>query len=345
MMNNATHRRRISRKAKVIGAAAAAAVVAGGAFALAGSATASTSPTAGAGDSFAPYVDSSLYPAFDLGKSSDATGVKTYNLAFITAGGNACTPKWGGVQELGDNDTAKTIDALRSKGGDVRVSFGGANGTELGVACSSADQLADAYGKVIDQFKLKKVDFDIEGQALTNTDANTRRAQAIAKLQQSHPDLEVSYTLPVLPEGLTQDGTNLLKNAKDNGVKVNAVNIMAMDYGPNYKDDMGKYAEDAATATQKQVKDALGISDDAQAWKTVAITPMIGVNDVSTEKFTVDDAKEVAKFAADKGMAWTSMWSATRDKQCAGGAKDTADATCSSIEQGDNDFAKAFLGS
>jgi hypothetical protein len=345
MINNATHRRRVSRKVKVIGGTVAAAVVAGGAFALAGSATAGEGQTGTkAAGNFSPYVDTSLYPAYDMLKTADATGVKTFNLAFITAGGNACTPKWGGVQELGDNEVAKQVSDLRSKGGDVRVSFGGANGTELGLACKSADELADAYGKVIDQFKLKKVDFDIEGSALPNTEANTLRAKAIAQLQKSNPDLDVSFTLPVLPEGLTKDATNLLKNAKDNGVNVNAVNIMAMDYGPNYKDDMGKYATDAATATQKQVKDALGISDDAKAWKTVAVTPMIGVNDVSTEKFTTEDAAEVKKFADEKGMAWLSMWSATRDKQCEGGAKDTADPICSSIEQGANDFAKAFTG-
>jgi hypothetical protein len=36
------------------------------------------------------------------------------------------------------------------------------------------------------------------------------------------------------------------------------------------------------------------------------------------------------------------MWSATRDKQCAGGAKNSADATCSSIAQDAGAFSKAF---
>ena len=114
---------------------------------------------------------------------------------------------------------AAQIGALRAKGGDVRVSFGGAAGSELGTMCSSADELAPAYGKVVDAYKLTKVDFDIEGGALPNTAANTRRAQAIAQLQKSHPDLDVSFTLPVMPEGLTQDGVDLLADAKENGVQ------------------------------------------------------------------------------------------------------------------------------
>jgi hypothetical protein len=36
------------------------------------------------------------------------------------------------------------------------------------------------------------------------------------------------------------------------------------------------------------------------------------------------------------------MWSATRDKQCSGGAQSYADATCSSVVQSPLDFTKAF---
>ncbi|MFJ2890993.1 cellulose binding domain-containing protein [Streptomyces sp. R08] len=296
--------------------------------------------TTAAGAGFAPYVDTSLYPAFDLLANVTATGVKNYNLAFITDGGG-CTPKWGGVTDLASDGVASQIGALRAKGGDVRVSFGGASGSELATTCGSASALATAYGKVVDAYGLTKADFDIEGGALPNTAANTIRAQAIAKLQQQHPNLDVSYTLPVMPEGLTQDGVNLLSNAKSNGVKISTVNIMAMDYGPAYSGDMGTYATQAATATQAQVKSVLGLSDSA-AWKAVAVTPMIGVNDVASEIFKVDDATQLVDFAKSKGLGGLSMWSATRDKQCAGGAQPAADATCSSIVQGANAFSKAF---
>ncbi|QIJ62837.1 cellulose binding domain-containing protein [Streptomyces sp. JB150] len=292
------------------------------------------------GAAFAPYVDTSLYPAFDLAAAVEATGVKDYNLAFVTDGGG-CTPKWGGVTDLASDAVAGQIGALRAKGGDVRVSFGGAAGSELATACSSADALAAAYGKVVDAYRLTKVDFDVEGGALPNAAANTRRAQAIAALQQRHPGLDVSFTLPVMPEGLTQDGVSLLADAKRNGVRISTVNIMAMDYGPAYSGDMGTYAEQAATATQAQLKSVLGLSDSA-AWKTVAVTPMIGVNDVTTEVFTVDDATQLVNFAKAKGLGWLSMWSGTRDKQCPGGAQNHADATCSSVLQEKYAFTKAF---
>ncbi|MEV3992740.1 cellulose binding domain-containing protein [Streptomyces sp. NPDC049837] len=297
-------------------------------------------PAQGPAARFAPYVDTSLHPAYDLLDTAAKTGVKEFNLAFITSGGS-CAPLWGGVTDLASDKVAAQIGALRAKGGDVRVSFGGAAGHELALNCATAADLAKAYGKVVDQYKLTKVDFDVEGAALPDTAANTRRAQAIAQLQKSHPGLDVSFTLPVMPEGLTQPGVDLLADAKKNGVKIDAVNIMAMDYGPAYSGDMGQYAIQAATATQAQLKGVLGLSD-AAAWKTVAVTPMIGVNDVTTEIFRVDDATQLVDFAKSKGLGWLSMWSATRDKQCAAGAVNHADATCSSILQQPLAFTKAF---
>ncbi|MFJ8013325.1 cellulose binding domain-containing protein [Streptomyces sp. NPDC096339] len=294
----------------------------------------------GTGARFAPYVDTSLYPSYDLLDTAAKTGVKEFHLAFITSGGG-CAPLWGGVTDLASDRVASQIGALRAKGGDVRVSFGGAAGHELALNCGTVDELAAAYGKVVDQYRLTKVDFDIEGAALPDTAANARRAQAIARLQKSHPGLDVAFTLPVMPEGLTQPGVALLADAKKNGVRVDAVNIMAMDYGPAYGGDMGQYAIQAATATQAQLKGVLGLSE-AAAWKAVAVTPMIGVNDVASEVFTVADATQLVDFAASKGIGRLAMWSATRDKQCASGAVSYADATCSSILQQPLAFTKAF---
>ncbi|MEU8460448.1 cellulose binding domain-containing protein [Streptomyces sp. NPDC029003] len=297
-------------------------------------------PAPGAGARFAPYVDTSLYPAYDLLDTATRTGVKEFHLAFVTSGGG-CSPLWGGVTDLASDQVAAQIGALRAKGGDVRVSFGGASGRELALNCASADDLAAAYGKVIDQYRLTKVDFDIEGAALPDTAANTRRAQAVARLQKSHPGLDVAFTLPVMPEGLTQPGVALLADARKNGVRIDAVNIMAMDYGPAYAGNMGEYAVQAATATQAQLKGVLGLSDQA-AWKAVAVTPMIGVNDVSTEVFTVADATRLVEFAAAKGIGRLAMWSGARDKQCAAGALNHADPTCSSVLQQPLAYTKAF---
>ncbi|MET8625383.1 cellulose binding domain-containing protein [Kitasatospora sp. NPDC004669] len=307
-------------------------------------------PPAGAGAGFAPYVDTSLYPPYDLAATAKAAGVKNFNLAFVVSGGG-CVPKWGGVSDLSADAVAAQIGALRAAGGDVRVSFGGANGSELALACGSTADLAAAYQKVVDAYGVTKLDFDVEGGAIADAAANTRRAQAVAQLQKNAAAkgkaLDVSFTLPALPSGLTQEGVNLVADAKANGVAIGAVDIMAMDFGdgvaPNPQGRMGTYAIAAATATQAQVKSVLGL-DDAAAWRKVAVTPMIGVNDVASEVFTVADAKQLADFAATKHLAWLAMWSGTRDKACDGGAKGYADATCSSIVQKPLDFTRTLGG-
>ncbi|MEV6317954.1 chitinase [Streptomyces sp. NPDC051776] len=289
---------------------------------------------------FAPYVDSTLSPPYDMVDTATKTGVKEFNLAFISPGA-ACTPKWGGKSALADNAVAGRIEALRAKGGDVRVSFGGQGGSELARSCRSVSRLADAYGRIIDTYRLTKIDFDVERDALTDTAANTRRARAVARLQKDHPDLQVSYTLPVMPAGLNPRALDLLTDARKNGVRISAVNIMAMDYGTSFGDDMGLYAIQAATSTQKQLRSALGLSD-AAAWKTLAVTPMIGLNDVTTETFTLDDAKELVAFAESKDLAWLSMWSSTRDKPCPGGRAKSARATCSSVLEDELAYTRAL---
>ena len=302
-------------------------------------ASSSTNPSAGSPSGgaagFAPYVDTSLYPPFSLVSTAQATGVKQFNLAFVVAAGSGgCTPEWGGVTAIGADPVAAQIGALRAIGGDVRISFGGQAGSELAITCTSVSQLQAAYQQVISAYDVNKIDFDIEGAAVDNTAANARRDQALAALQAQNPGLQVSFTLPVLPSGLTADGDAVLTGAAQAGVKISAVNVMAMDYGdgaaPNPSGQLGTFAIDAATATDAQVASALGISADA-AWSKVAVTPMIGVNDTSDEVFTVANAQQLAAFAASKHLAWLSMWSAARDTECPGGAQSFAQPTCSSI--------------
>lgn len=303
--------------------------------------TGTSTPSGGYGR-FSPYADLSLYPLYNLSSAATTEGTKYFNLAFITAGGS-CTPEWGGVTAITDPSIASDISGLRAAGGDVRVSFGGEAGTELAAECSSASTLAAAYQSVIKQYSLKEIDFDIEGAAIAATSAINLRNEAIATLEQEDPGLQVSYTLPVLPTGLTGQGVALLQNAKADGANIAAVNVMAMDYGSSFPGDMATLAEQAATATMQQVRSVWTNLSTAQAYAKIAVTPMIGVNDAGTsETFTTADAAALASWAKGNGLAWLAMWSATRDSECSGGAQSFAEATCSSVVQSAGAFGKAL---
>ncbi|MFJ3778477.1 chitinase [Streptomyces sp. NPDC090075] len=300
-----------------------------------GSDTSSTSGTA-----YAPYVS-----ATEAADTDAAGSPSTYNLAFVISGGSSCTPKWNGTTAIGSSAVKSRISALKEGGATVRVSFGGASGKELATTCSSASKLAAAYGAALDAAGSTQADFDIEGDTLTDSDSVALRSEAIAQLQKDRPDLEVSFTLPVMPSGLDSDGLALLESANKYDVQVSTVNIMTMNYGESYDEDMGDYAVTSAKATQKQLKKVFGLSD-AGAWGGMALTSMIGVNDVDGETFSLSDAADVRAFAEEKGVAWVSMWSTFRDVQCESGSasQDDAATDCSGVTQSSGAFGKAFAG-
>ncbi|GAA5003585.1 hypothetical protein GCM10023335_19420 [Streptomyces siamensis] len=227
----------------------------------------------------------------------------------------------------------------------MRVSFGGASGKELASTCDSASALAAAYGAALDAAGSSQADFDIEGDELADSDSVALRSEAIALLQKERTDLEVSFTLPVMPSGLDDDSLALLESANDHAVKVSTVDIMTMNYGSSYAGDMGDYAITSAEAAHDQLEDVFGLSS-AGAWRGLALTSMIGVNDVDNETFTLSDAAQVRAFAEEKEVAWVSMWSTFRDRRCVDGDADSDDAAtdCSGVKQSSGAFAKALAG-
>ncbi|WP_406169146.1 chitinase [Streptomyces canus] len=301
----------------------------------------STSPSASSSvTSYAPYVS-----ATEASGNDSAGSPSVYNLAFVIADGSACTPSWNGTSAIGDASVTSRISALKEDGAQVRVSFGGASGKELAETCSTAAKLAAAYGKALDAAGSSLADFDIEGDALTDSDSVELRSEAIALLQEERSDLAVSFTLPVMPSGLDDESVALLESANDKSVQVSTVNIMTMNYGESYDGDMGDYAITSAKAAQAQLRDVFGTSDST-AWRAMALTSMIGTNDVDGETFTLSDAGQVREFAESKEVAWVSMWSTFRDQECDSGNSDEDDAltNCSGVSQSAGAFGEALAG-
>ncbi|GAA2037265.1 cellulose binding domain-containing protein [Catenulispora yoronensis] len=304
-------------------------------------------PDADALYKFAPYVDTGQRQ--DLGAVASAAGVKAVTAAFVLSG-NGCAPVWNGSADVTfDSDLKAGLADLRAEGGDAIASFGGANGVDLAQACTDVASLEAAYKAVIDEYGFTHVDFDIEGAAGSDKSSIARRSQALARLQREYAaagkTLEVSLTLPVLPDGLTPEGVAVVTDAARNGVAVSVVNVLAMDYGdwaaPSPAGKMGRFADEAAQSLHDQLKKIYSDATDAQLWAMVGITPMIGANDTADEVFQVADAQVVEEFAALHHIGRLGMWSLTRDKVCAG-ASAWATPTCSSIQQGPYDFSHTF---
>jgi len=290
----------------------------------------------------APYVET-WGSTSAMANAQAATGLKYYTLAFVIGGGG-CNATWNGDTSIDNGGWQTAINNLRASGGDVLVSFGGASGTELGQACSSVSTLQAQYKRVIDTLDLTRIDLDIEGSALNDTAANDRRNQALAALQQQYAaagkHLAVDYTLPVDPSGLLSNSLNLLNNAKSRGVDVSVVNIMTMDYGPPM--DMGQAAVNAATALHGQLGQIWTSKTSDQLWAMEGNTPMIGVNDTTSEIFTTGNATTLENFAASHGIQLLAYWSLGRDKACATNGQ--LSDSCSGTPQSAYQFARTFNG-
>jgi len=251
----------------------------------------------------APYVES--WNGTSVTGLANTTGHKFWTLAFIISNGS-CTATWNGDTLLSSNLYLNDINSLRAQGGDVILSFGGAAGTELGQACSTVAALQAAYQSVITKYNLTWIDLDIEGAAIADGASIDRRNKAIRGLQAANPNLRVSYTLPVNPTGLDGNGTNLLSNAKANGVRVDVVNVMAMDYG-SCGIDMGAAATNAASGTRNQIA-SLGMSS------SVGVTPMTDVNDTTCEVFSTANSQSLINFAQANGFVrLLAYWAIGRD--------------------------------
>ena len=299
--------------------------------------TAPPPPAAGGATLVAPYVDMGLLSngVTTLAQLATSGGVKAYTLAFVTGAG--CKASWFGAFDPRAQQFADQIAELRAAGGDVIVSFGGATGIELAQACTSVSALQAEYQAVVSAYRLGHIDLDIEGAASADAASIARRSAALAALQRANPGLKISLTLPVLPEGLTGDGLNVVRSARTAGVDVSLVNIMAMDYGRS-AEDYGDLAIQAVRSTKDQLKELYG-TGDAAAFRMVGVTPMLGRND-DNGTFRQDDARDLIAFANQNHIGFASFWETNRDRNACSGAL----FQCTNVPQTPFEFSRIFAG-
>jgi chitinase len=285
-------------------------LLAGATLVSGGLSLAAASPAAAAGSAFpaqfaAPYLQIAGSDAGDMAADEAATGLKYYTLAFLIPQ-SGCTPEWED-DGSGVGAFASQISALQASGGNVIISFGGADGGELAQTCTNLSSLTAAYQNVVNTYGVTRLDFDIEGSVLSDTAATSLRDQALAALQAEDPSVQIDFTLAVAPNGLpTGSGSEyaLLQDAQSKGVKVSTVNLMTMDFGDGQ--NALADAESASTAAAGQLASLYGISTSA-AYAMEGLTPIAGQND-DNEYFSTANAQTLESFAASNGVGELSFW-------------------------------------
>ena len=304
---------------------------------------------------YAPYFESWLETsgAGSIAGSAQAARSPYETIAFLqTASAGSCALTWNGdsTEPVPGSTFASDIATLQRHGGNVIASFGGygadSTGTEIADSCTSVGAIAADYESVLTTYHLTRLDMDVEAGSLTNTAGIERRNQAIKLVEQwaarHHLPLQVQYTLPVEPTGLTADGLAVLQDAVATGTRVDVVNVMTFDYYLASEPSplpMGADAISAATSTHTQLASVYPHASSARRWALEGITLMPGIDDYpgQTEITSLADAQQVENFARGHGLALLSIWAVQRDN---GGCPGTTGAsTCSGIAQNTWDFS------
>jgi chitinase len=277
------------------------------------------------------YEMQSAVEGSDLPVVGSGSVVSTYvpklpaiTLAFATG---ACgSETWGGVS--GADWAAENIPLLNSAGLNYVVSTGGEAGTFTCASTAGMESFIATYASP----HLVGIDFDIEG-GQSESDIQDL-ADAAAGAQAEYPNLQFSFTLATLGAsdgsygGVNSLGNEVVEAVLGSGLKNYVINLMTMDFGSASSSVcvvVNGSCEMAQSAIQavENLEHTYGIT----AGK-IAVTPMIGLNDNTSETFTTADVDTLTSYAVSNGLAGLHFWSFDRDTPC---SDDYASPTCNSV--------------
>ncbi len=245
-------------------------------------------------------------------------------LAF--ASGTCGSETWGGVS--GADWAAENVPQLQAAGLDYVVSTGGEDGTFSCDSTAGMESFIATYASP----HLVGIDFDIEG-GQTESEIEGL-VDSAAGAQSEYPNLQFSFTLATLGAsdgsygGVNSLGNEVVEAVLGSSLKNYVINLMTMDYGSASSSVcvvVSGSCEMAQSAIQavENLEHTYGIPASK-----IAVTPMIGMNDTSSETFAIADVDTLTAYAADHGLAGLHFWSLDRDTPCA----DTyASPTCNSV--------------
>lgn len=257
------------------------------------------------------------------GQLPGALGALTW--AFAT--GECGQERWGSFDT--EAFARSNVQAFVAAGVGYMVATGGQAGA---FTCASDQDMARFIARY-DSPRLLGFDFDIEGEQTAEQVRSL--AQRVRHAQGRRPGLQWRFTLATHAasdgsgRSLNRTGEMVLAAVREAGLVNAVINLMVMDYGPaeasvcvlrpDGRCDMGASALQAA----RNVYQRHGVQ-----LAQIALTPMLGVNDVRENVFSVADAQHLAAQARALGLAGVHFWSLDRDRACGSGADGTVSALC-----------------
>ena len=284
----------------------------------------------------APYLWMGWGSPPNPGAVMDATGVRSFTMAFILSSGG-CTPAWDGQRPLTGGADAQAIAAIKAKGGSVQISFGGWQGNKLGPNCATPAAFAGAVQQVINAVGPAVVDFDIENyDEFENYTVQDRILNGLKIVKRDNPNVKVVVTFGTSTTGPNAHGVRLINQARALAVPIDNFTIMPFDFGSsNIQTD----TINAAEGLKNALKNAYGWSD-TQAYAHMGISGMNGLSD-QQELTTPAAWTQIRDWARSKGLTRLAYWGVNRDRPCPGGG---VVSHCSGIAQAEWEFTRITAG-
>ena len=246
------------------------------------------------------------------GRSTLPAAIGALTLAFAT--GDCGSEMWDGVEA--QRWAGANVAALNRAGIDYIVSTGGETAS---FTCSNDAGMQTFVERYMSP-RLIGFDFDIERSQ--SEDVVASLVQRIANVQRKHPQLRFSFTLATWAgsdgdyASLNADGERVMRAIRDAGLDDYYVNLMVMDYGAATARNC-VVAGDVCQMGLSAIQAVRNVHErHAVPLQRIEVTPMIGVNDVVANVFTLEDAKTVARFVRDNRLAGLHFWSLDRDTPC-----------------------------
>ena len=281
---------------------------------------------------YAPFFDMGQINKFNLTKIRSSHGINTIIAAFLQHDASKDKPthedpvgwSWAG-QTIDHNPTTyaqyQFLNKFRNNGGKFIISFGGANGTPGWDSKYkfSVNQLTTSFQYIINTYKPKGFDFDIEGSQQSDTAGNINLFKSMENIHKSNPNLSISYTIavdPITDKKILNPNFEKSFTALLNTNFKPIINSMAMDFATKV-DDMSvpiiNSLKGIAERLTKEANTAWDVSNIANAYKMLGVTPMLGMNDSGGEISDFNVMMKVAHFTSVNKLPLFSNWSLTRD--------------------------------
>jgi hypothetical protein len=282
------------------------------------------------------FFSANTKASVQLPTSESLKGFTALTLAF--ASGECGKEHWGG---LNAQTLAKAnLAALAQAKVGYMVSTGGVDGM---FTCSSRDGMAT----FIERYRsshLLGFDFNIEAQQTEAMIQNLVHQVGLA--MEDNPSLRFSFTLAAIGVGdsnsLNRTGQWVMKAIEKEGLKNYYINLMVMNYG---KADLGNciVRDGQCDMTASAIRAVNNLSRKYHLpLRRIEVTPMIGINDETSNVFTLEDARKLATFAKTYGLGGLHFWSLNRDTPCSGPSASVS-ATCNSLPAARKlEFTEAF---